>query len=959
MREIAQMYLGTALRHIHRLFNEGLVTSLSDERLLERFVETRDEAAFAVLVERHGPMVLATCRALLKNDHDAEDAFQATFLVLARKASSVRGSSGLGGWLHRVAYRVALRAGATERRRRQREILPEEDIPVATTDSPLDELRPALHEEIERLPESYRIPVVLCFLEGLTREHVAVQLNLSEAGIRNRLTKALDLLKRRLTRRGLAPSVVALAALARESTAATVPASLVSATVRSAVAFAAGTAMTGTASVAVTELASQSLRTMCWTKLKVGSALLALMSVAGVSAGLLAAGPSNENSKKSPAPRSAVAQAPAPAANPQPVSKDKPGETFEIYGRVVDPSGRAVAGASVRPNLWAKAIGIDDPKSLETTSERDGLFVLRLPGSLPSSFYKSHGGLEVVASAPGFGPGWTEVERQPGEWTVRLVEDSAIEGRIIDLEGRPITDARIELVRITLPEPMSMARWLQEIKDRGLGQATWMALRMLPATGSTTTAADGRFRLTGIGRDRIATLRVSGPTIETTNLYALSCDGTEVHASFRQSAVPVPFVFHPRRFEIAVAPSQPIEGIVRDKDTGQPLSGVRIEAGIPESDKSSSAHVFATTDATGHYRITGLTKAPAYRILASSGAGQPYPGAAFRVSADSPSLAGLDFPIALKRGVVIRGKVTDKATGRPVVGYVNCYAFRDNPFVSQFPGYAQSREAQVYLKDGEYEIVGLPGRNLITCRAESGHYLREVGAEAIQGYHRERGLDTVPSALPVMNYSTLADIDIDPRAESATRDLQVDPGRTVTLSIVDPEGRPLRGASAPGFTDLFSSSSEQTPATLELRGLDPSKPLRVTVNHEGRRLTGSVYLKGGETGPLTLRLQPWGTIMGRIVDEDGRPRSGMGLQSRSGDTEHEGALPASLVGRGIPLGKDGRFRVEGLVPGLRYGGSALHQSSFSGTELFKDLVVAPGEVRDLGDLKVISVKGND
>src|SRR5262245_43708802 len=136
----------------------------SDAHLLERFVRRRDEDAFATLMERHGPMVLGVCRRVLRDPHDADDVFQATFLVLVRKAASLRRPERLGNWLYGVAYRIALqaRAGAARRRARER---PVEDMPaVAPVDAKVwDELRPLLDEEINRLPEKYRCPVVLCY----------------------------------------------------------------------------------------------------------------------------------------------------------------------------------------------------------------------------------------------------------------------------------------------------------------------------------------------------------------------------------------------------------------------------------------------------------------------------------------------------------------------------------------------------------------------------------------------------------------------------------------------------------------------------------------------------------------------------------------------------------------------------------------------------------------------------
>src|SRR5262249_41376966 len=154
------------LRHLRDLFHDGTTVGLGDGQLLARYAAARDEAAFAALVARHGPMVLATCRAVLKREHDVEDAFQATFLVLATKARSVRAGDALGGWLHRVAYRISVQASAEGRRRRRREAeITAMTSPHAARNDPEPDLASIVHEELDRLPDRERLPVVLCDLE--------------------------------------------------------------------------------------------------------------------------------------------------------------------------------------------------------------------------------------------------------------------------------------------------------------------------------------------------------------------------------------------------------------------------------------------------------------------------------------------------------------------------------------------------------------------------------------------------------------------------------------------------------------------------------------------------------------------------------------------------------------------------------------------------------------------------
>src|SRR5262249_51185081 len=193
--------VGSALRQLTGLFAGRVVAGLSDAQLLERFLTRGEAGAFEELMGRHGPMVLGVCRAILRDPHDAEDAFQATFLVLVKTGGTIRGRDALGGWLHQVAHRVASQANvaAARRHRHQRQVA---QMAVATsTNAPAasDELLPALHEEIARLPEKLRLAVVHCDLEGMTQAQAAEQLHCSERTIRNRLAEGRARLRRRLS----------------------------------------------------------------------------------------------------------------------------------------------------------------------------------------------------------------------------------------------------------------------------------------------------------------------------------------------------------------------------------------------------------------------------------------------------------------------------------------------------------------------------------------------------------------------------------------------------------------------------------------------------------------------------------------------------------------------------------------------------------------------------------------
>jgi RNA polymerase sigma factor (sigma-70 family) len=260
---------------------------LTDGQLLECFLLRRDEPAFAALVRRHGPMVMGVCRRVLGNLHDAEDAFQATFLVLARKAASVRSREVVAHWLYGVAYRTALKARATAARRRAREHqvndMAQRDVPP---DDGWRDLLPLLDQELARLPERYRVAVVLCDLEGVTRREAARRLNLPVGTLSSRLTRARQLLAKRVSRFGLAVSGGALAvALSEKTTAAAVTGALAAATTKAAALLVAGRALTaGAVPARVLALTEGVIKTMLLMKLR---AVVAVAVVVCVGAGVV------------------------------------------------------------------------------------------------------------------------------------------------------------------------------------------------------------------------------------------------------------------------------------------------------------------------------------------------------------------------------------------------------------------------------------------------------------------------------------------------------------------------------------------------------------------------------------------------------------------------------------------------------------------------------------------------
>jgi RNA polymerase sigma factor (sigma-70 family) len=317
------------IQHLRRavLLRDG--AGLTDGQLLQNYIGRRDEAALAALVRRHGPMVWGVCRRLLRNYHDAEDAFQATFLVFVRKAASIASPELLANWLYGVAHQTALKARATTAKRGARERQVEEMPQPAVTERDIwNDLQPLLDRELSRLPDKYRSAIVLCELEGETRKEAARRLGVPEGTLAARLARGRKMLAVRLARHGLAVSAGSLAAvLAQNMASASAPVAVVRSTIRAATLFAAGqAAAAGGISVKAVALTEGVLKAMFLTKLKIATAIVLGVGLLGISWGLYpthAAAPPDRKQEAAPTPSSALG---APGKQGGKPAKDGQGE---------------------------------------------------------------------------------------------------------------------------------------------------------------------------------------------------------------------------------------------------------------------------------------------------------------------------------------------------------------------------------------------------------------------------------------------------------------------------------------------------------------------------------------------------------------------------------------------------------------------------------------------------------
>ena len=946
-----------AMGTIRALWDRGTVGGLSDADLLGRFLTgpaDASEAAFAALVARHGGAVRRVCLDVLGDPHEAQDAAQAAFLVLARRARSVRKPGSLGSWLHGVALRVARKSRVRAVRRREAERKGVEAVSTrreATHDRPREPY-PELHEEIDRLPENERGPIVLFHLHGYTQEQAAQTLGWPLGTLQTRLHRGRRRLRDRLTRRGVAPAMPA-GPLPNVPA----PASWAEATARAAVKVASGASFAGVVSSAVATLAEatpglvvrQSLRSL-------GVSGLAFTALATAAAVAFRGGPT-------PEPPRAAAPVPQPARAEAASPPDRKPGTAEIRGTVVDEAGRPVPGAEVTALGWETnndpvaflpaltAAGVDflgpdwlPRNEVSVRTAGDGSFALKVPPGETLRF--SNAGVRLRASAGGR-LGVTHVKpdddpavprrivlKAPAETVVRVVDGrgKAVDGASVEVFDNYATVASGRTAgsgELTLILPADSRVWQVVGLKRGVGYDYAENFRTYPPDPAERLAPPGRVTLTLDGA-RAVRARVVGshgkplPNVVITPWYVkkpgkvamANPAGDRITAAVSGADGVAVFPWFPAKVDGRVS------FLVRH---GQPYSCETRPAFDPDKpDATVTLRAVAMVGISGKVTFPDGRPAPGIMVISESHGEGINPSDARAVSgpdglyalqlpAETHAMVAVDdkdwaaltrrginldegrphenVDLRLAPGTVITGKVT-MPDGKAAPGQVIRLRETGAPIPTE-PGRPRSNF------DGRESI----SRSATT--GPDGRYAIRVGPGA---FEVSGPFDnTVDPNNPAKRLKTTE------QDRSITRDYTVDPKflkSRLDGRVVDRDGKPVAGAVVEvNHTHPFLGStrfSANAGADGRFSGDRYGEPLAVAARTPDGALAGFASAKVDQTD-VEITLTPASTARGRVVDQDGKPLAGVRVQLGWGPEPPEDKLNYGPFHQQLRTGADGRF----------------------------------------------------
>ena len=846
----------SVVRPIESLFDGGSVAGLSDRQLIERFTTRRDptgEAAFAGLVVRHAPTVLEVCQQLLGDRHDAEDAFQAVFLVLARKARWIRDPELLSNWLYGVALRTARKARVRLASRRTREKEISASRPDAGSGVPAvepvvaREQAEALHDEIGRLPAALRLPVVLWFL---------------------------------------------------------------------------------------------------------ATAFL-LLGVVATGAGYVDPAPARLAEKHELHQITAQPE----IANPEPA----PGRML-IVGRVLNAAGTPVPNAAVTFYASLKWSGRGDglaqisPSALgDAGSDASGGFRLDAPRTASSRHYQ----VGAVAVAPGYGAGWVQLDPDAGQPAadITLRPEQVIQGRLFDVQGRPAQGVDVSVE--------SMGTIVAGNQDMTLGESEGpYFFRVQPGDLSawpppSKSDADGRFTIRGAGRNIRVGLVIDDPRFARQRTH-VDTDGSS----------------ETKNVTMAVEPARIITGRVTYAGTGKPAPHAVVGISIQGDDGSSAWAGDIETDAHGRFRAN---PGSGHRYLFSAFPPEREPYLNVQKNLEWPRGAiehSLD--LVLPRGILVRGRVTEEGSGKPIAGARVGYL--SNPDRDPQTGAWNTRAATA--SDGSFQLGVMPARGYLSILGPGEDYvLQEIG--------QRMALTGQPGGRRIYAHA-FHKLDLKSGSPSQEVAITLRPSTTVKGHVVGPDGQPVRNAlvisrvilQPTWIAWLFWTAAYRDAVRdgcFAVHGLAPDTEVPVYFLDARHNLGATAFLSGRSAagGAVTVRLQPCGAARARLVDSAGKPvprsrdtygshmtmmvvspgphrlsQDKTGADRLAADQDFVARFDPIHYRKGLVSDDQGQLSLPALIPGAVYRIYDNTKGDDSEPQLRKEFTVKPAETVDLGDIRI-------
>jgi protocatechuate 3,4-dioxygenase beta subunit len=635
-------------------------------------------------------------------------------------------------------------------------------------------------------------------------------------------------------------------------------------------------------------------------------------------------------------------------------------EARVLRGRVLGPDDKPVAGAKLylpRPGELTLAE--------RTATDKEGRFQIEWPRSETRSDPK----VPLVAAAAGFGLAWVDLSEKeaPGELTLRLVKDVVIRGRLVSTEGKPVAGVTVNVAGLMAFERLDDFLRVFQRESRHIDEGTGARSLKVPlgnVLDIKLTDKDGRFEIRGVGVERVVGVEAKNAAIAPAMMLVVTREGFDAKAylksEIRAKGEPTRQLFGTSFEYIVERPvatkKKEIEGVVREAGSGKPVAGVVVEA----------AGAATVTDAKGHYRLAGvqiLRELGEYLLRVNAPSDRPLIGRSVRVTPPADGKP-MHVDVELPRGVVVTGRLYDKATGKGVPGWVTFAPLPENK-TPKGEGLLLGAQAGA---DGRFRLATVPGPGVLLAQA---HVNFKIDGVPISPYKRaefdaadqprikivsQPGLGrSFASAdgltlLDIFNACKVLDVSDDGKAVSC--DLAFDPGKTQTVNLVDPDGKTLSGAVVAGVgADTLRAVPFKT-STGRIYALDPDNPRTVVFLHVERKLAAVVPMRGDEKEPLTVRLTPAGVITGRVLDGDGQPLAGAEVYTLYQTVGRE--FTKSQSRWSMPrTDKDGRFRVEAIVPGIKVDFGFIKGRQMLVPE--KPLEIKPlqsGQTLDVGDVRV-------